>query len=201
MRDDQDTPTISWPNYHSGANGDYQPVFAEGPVHELLRTARTASGRIEWFPAHPHEGGVSADGPFATAARAGPKHRDRSSLQPRCGAGRRDGTGRPADGPSGRRIDLPPLRRLQLGSRLRGALVRHRAAGHRDQGRPVPAWRSSRTTSATSRRGCNPRPVHRKKTMTTNAYRPTSDLVQEQRSTRPPTDEKATRWRGARSSS
>ena len=40
-RDDQDTPTISWPNYHSGANGDYQPVFADGPVHELLRTDRT----------------------------------------------------------------------------------------------------------------------------------------------------------------
>src|SRR6201999_1768503 len=60
MRDDQDTPTISWPNYHSGANGDYQPVFAEGPVHELLSTTRTASGRIEWFPAHPHEGAVSA---------------------------------------------------------------------------------------------------------------------------------------------
>ena len=23
--DDQDSPAISWPNYHSGANGDYQP--------------------------------------------------------------------------------------------------------------------------------------------------------------------------------
>jgi len=31
--------------------------------------------------------------------------------------------------------------------------------------------------------------------MTTNAYRPTSDLVQEQRSTRPPTDEKEARWK------
>jgi hypothetical protein len=58
-RDDQDTPSISWPNYHSGANGDYQPVFATEPVHELLQTARTPSGRIEWFPAHPHEGAVS----------------------------------------------------------------------------------------------------------------------------------------------
>ena len=29
-RDDQDNPNISWPNYHSGANGDYQPVFADG---------------------------------------------------------------------------------------------------------------------------------------------------------------------------
>ena len=71
MRDDQDTPTISWPNYHSGANGDYQPVFAEEPVHELLRTARTASGRIEWFPAHPHEGAVSACVPFATVLAHG----------------------------------------------------------------------------------------------------------------------------------
>jgi hypothetical protein len=71
MRDDQDTPSISWPNYHSGANGDYQPVFAEDPVHELLTTTRSASGRIEWFPAHPHEGSVSADFPFATALAQG----------------------------------------------------------------------------------------------------------------------------------
>ena len=71
MCDDQDTPTISWPNYHSGANGDYQPVLAAEPVHELLRTDRTASGRIEWFPAHPHEGLVSAKGPFATALAQG----------------------------------------------------------------------------------------------------------------------------------
>jgi len=69
--DDQDTPSISWPNYHSGANGDYQPVLAAEPVHELLRTDRTASGRIEWFPAHPHEGLVSAKGPFATALAQG----------------------------------------------------------------------------------------------------------------------------------
>lgn len=71
MRDDQDTPTISWPNFHSGANGDYQPVLAGEPVHELLRTAQSDSGRIEWFPAHPHEGSVSADGPFASALAQG----------------------------------------------------------------------------------------------------------------------------------
>jgi hypothetical protein len=71
MRDDQDTPTISWPNYHSGANGDYQPVLAEGPARELLRTTQSASGRIEWFPAHPHEGGVSPEGPFAIALAQG----------------------------------------------------------------------------------------------------------------------------------
>jgi hypothetical protein len=71
MCDDQDTPTISWPNYHSGSNGDYQPVLTVGPVHELLGTDQTASGRIEWFPAHPHEGLVSANAPFATALAQG----------------------------------------------------------------------------------------------------------------------------------
>jgi hypothetical protein len=71
MRDDQDTPAISWPNYHSGANGDYQPVFVDGPVHDLLRTTATASGRIEWFPAHPHEGAVSACVPSAAVLAYG----------------------------------------------------------------------------------------------------------------------------------
>ncbi|PND58806.1 hypothetical protein CRM90_05345 [Mycobacterium sp. ENV421] len=69
--DDQDTPTISWPNFHSGANGDYQPVLATDPVHPLLRTAQTTSGRIEWFPAHPHEGAVSASVPCATVVAEG----------------------------------------------------------------------------------------------------------------------------------
>ena len=59
-RDDQDTASISWPNYHSGANGDYQPIFPTKPVHELLQSSKTPSGHVEWFPAHPHEGAVSA---------------------------------------------------------------------------------------------------------------------------------------------
>lgn len=57
-RDDQDTPTISWPNYHSGSNGDYQSITPTGPVHELLQNSDNASSAIEYFPAHPHEGGV-----------------------------------------------------------------------------------------------------------------------------------------------
>lgn len=57
-RDDQDIKTISWPNYHSGSNGDYQRVTPVAPVHGLLRNADSASGVIEYFPAHPHEGGV-----------------------------------------------------------------------------------------------------------------------------------------------
>jgi hypothetical protein len=72
-RDDQDNPNISWPNHHSGANGDYQPIFVLSPVHDLLRTALTPSRHIEWFPAHPHEGSVSAppDQPFARAIAQG----------------------------------------------------------------------------------------------------------------------------------
>jgi hypothetical protein len=66
-RDDQDNLTISWPNYHSGANGDYQRVYADGPIHELLRTSMTRSGQIDWFPAHPHEGAVSAPAQFPFA--------------------------------------------------------------------------------------------------------------------------------------
>jgi hypothetical protein len=57
-RDDQDTKSISWPNYHSGSNGDYQRVTPVAPVHELLRNPASPSGLIEFFPAHPHEGGV-----------------------------------------------------------------------------------------------------------------------------------------------
>src|SRR5205823_11018868 len=57
-RDDQETTSISWPNYHSGNNGDYQRVTAVEPIHELMRDPSSPSGLIEFFPAHPHEGGV-----------------------------------------------------------------------------------------------------------------------------------------------
>ena len=57
-RDDQDTKTISWPNYHSGSNGDYQRITAAQPVHQLLLNPSSTSGIIEYFPAHPHEGAV-----------------------------------------------------------------------------------------------------------------------------------------------
>jgi hypothetical protein len=58
VRDDQDSETISWPNYHSGSNGDYQRIQPVEPVHELLLNPNNASGVIEYFPAHPHEGSV-----------------------------------------------------------------------------------------------------------------------------------------------
>ena len=56
--DDQDNPNISYPNYHSGANGNYQKISAVAPVHPLLKSAKAGGGVIEYFPAHPHEGAV-----------------------------------------------------------------------------------------------------------------------------------------------
>ena len=55
VRDDVESKTITWPNYHSGANGDYQKITAVDPVHELFEGP---TGVIEHFPAHPHEGSV-----------------------------------------------------------------------------------------------------------------------------------------------
>src|ERR1044072_3941441 len=55
VRDDVESRTITWPNYHSGSNGDYQKITAADPVHELLKSP---AGVVEYFPAHPHEGSV-----------------------------------------------------------------------------------------------------------------------------------------------
>ncbi|HIK40237.1 hypothetical protein [Thermoleptolyngbya sp. M55_K2018_002] len=54
--DDCETKTISFPNYHSGSNGDYQQITPLEPLHDLLR--RPDGSAIALFPAHPHEGGV-----------------------------------------------------------------------------------------------------------------------------------------------
>jgi len=56
VRDDPYTTNIDFPNYHSGANGDYQKINAAD--HELLR--RPDTSLIEYFPAHPHKGAVGA---------------------------------------------------------------------------------------------------------------------------------------------
>lgn len=55
-RDDAETMSIDWPNYHSGRNGDFQRIEVR-TKHPLLWNEQT--GRpIEFFPAHPHEGSV-----------------------------------------------------------------------------------------------------------------------------------------------
>jgi hypothetical protein len=58
VQDDRDNPELGYPNYHSGANGQYQHIEVLEPVHELLRSDRAPNGVIEFFPAHPHEGAV-----------------------------------------------------------------------------------------------------------------------------------------------
>jgi hypothetical protein len=58
--DDPYTTYISWPNFHSGANGDYQLTEAVGPAHPVLVSDASSGGRIRFLPAHPHEGGVGA---------------------------------------------------------------------------------------------------------------------------------------------
>jgi len=60
VRDDPFTTAISWPNFHSGANGDYQRIEPVGPIHAILRDASAPNGLIQFLPSHPHEGAVSA---------------------------------------------------------------------------------------------------------------------------------------------
>jgi hypothetical protein len=59
-RDDRETMTIDFPNFHSGANGDLQRIGPVAPLHPLLRRS-AAQGVIEFLPAHPHEGGVGSE--------------------------------------------------------------------------------------------------------------------------------------------
>lgn len=58
--DDRDTPAILWPNFHSGANGDFQQVQAELPLHPVMRDEESETGAVRYLPAHPHEGAVVA---------------------------------------------------------------------------------------------------------------------------------------------
>ena len=71
--DDTQTPAIQWPNYHSGANGDFQDVRVLGEPHPVLRDADSPTGLVRYLPSHPHEGAVSApaDDPRARAILEG----------------------------------------------------------------------------------------------------------------------------------
>jgi len=68
VRDDPYTTYIDFPNYHSGANGDYHKINVL-MNHDLLR--RADGSMIEFFPAHPHEGGVGAPDPSAHVIATG----------------------------------------------------------------------------------------------------------------------------------
>jgi hypothetical protein len=58
--DDPFTTTISWPNFHSGANGDFQRIEVAGAVHPVLVNANSPTGAIRYLPSHPHEGDIGA---------------------------------------------------------------------------------------------------------------------------------------------
>lgn len=58
--DDPYTTYISWPNFHSGANGDFQEIEIVGAQHPVLAHERSPTGSIRLLPAHPHEGGIGA---------------------------------------------------------------------------------------------------------------------------------------------
>jgi hypothetical protein len=60
QRDDPYTTTISWPNYHSGSNGDFQEITIVGSPHPVLRNEQSPTGYIRYLPSHPHEGGIGA---------------------------------------------------------------------------------------------------------------------------------------------
>ncbi len=65
--DDPFTTYISWPNYHSGANGDFQTIKIVGDAHPILSDAASESGAIRFLPSHPHEGAVGAPPHDSTA--------------------------------------------------------------------------------------------------------------------------------------
>jgi len=65
--DDPYTSGILWPNYHSGANGDFQQVRIAGVPHAVLRDPLSTDGLLRYLPAHPHEGSVCAPAGDPTA--------------------------------------------------------------------------------------------------------------------------------------
>ncbi len=66
-RDDTFTPDILWPNYHSGANGDFQHVAISEPLHAVLTDPDSPGGVVHSLPAHPHEGAVGKPADDASA--------------------------------------------------------------------------------------------------------------------------------------
>jgi len=58
--DDPFSTHISWPNFHSGANGDFQKIEVAGDTHPVVVNPRSPTGAIRYLPSHPHEGAVGA---------------------------------------------------------------------------------------------------------------------------------------------
>ena len=116
---------ISWPNYHSGANGDFQRVRSAGTVHPVMHDQHSATGVIQYLPSHPHEGAVSAP-PGDASARV--VMEGQSSVSGRrfnlaVAFERSEHGGRAIAA-----VELSSLRRLQLGPCGRLPVVRERAS-------------------------------------------------------------------------
>ena len=72
LRDDPYTLNIDWPNFHSGANGDFQQVEVVGEVHPVLVDESPRPGSSDYLPSHPHEGAVRVpEGEHARIITAG----------------------------------------------------------------------------------------------------------------------------------
>jgi hypothetical protein len=65
--DDVETSYISWPNYHSGANGDFQTIAPVGELHPVLSDPDAPGGAVRYLPSHPHEGAVGKPAADPTA--------------------------------------------------------------------------------------------------------------------------------------
>ena len=136
QRDDQDNPDISWPNYHSGANGDYQPVFVVEPVTTCCD--RPEGQRSHRVVPRPPARGIGRR--RRNAVRAG-RRPGRSTVTGRTSTWRSPSTARrpPTAAPGPRRgvLHVPPLRRHELGHRRRRAVVRDRPAATRSSAIPL----------------------------------------------------------------
>lgn len=71
--DDTITTDILWPNYHSGANGDFQHISISAPLHPVLTDPDSPDGVLHSLPSHPHEGAVGkpANDPTARVIATG----------------------------------------------------------------------------------------------------------------------------------
>jgi hypothetical protein len=80
QRDDPFTLQIEWPNFHSGANGDFQNVEVVGDLHPVLADAASPGSAIRFLPSHPHEGAVIA--PDVEGARVIARGRSQATGRP-----------------------------------------------------------------------------------------------------------------------
>jgi hypothetical protein len=78
--DDPYTTNILWPNFHSGANGDFQTIDVKAPAHPVLLNPDSPTGLVRYLPSHPHEGAVSA--PAGQNARVIATGRSRTTGRP-----------------------------------------------------------------------------------------------------------------------